>query len=55
MAEQSLPVAPPDSTELKRRQKMRNIAIAGGLVLMSIFFYLITIFRMGGEITKRAL
>jgi hypothetical protein len=51
----TLPATPPEAAELKRRQRMRSIAIAGGLVLMAILFYLITIFRMGGEIAKRSL
>jgi hypothetical protein len=54
MAEHTLPAAP-DDAELKRRQRMRNRGIAVGLIVMAVFFYLITIFKMGGEITKRAL
>jgi hypothetical protein len=45
----------PSAEELRKRQRARSLAIAGGLVLMAVFFYLITIFRMGGEIAKRSL
>jgi hypothetical protein len=47
--------AAPVSEVLKRRQRARNMAIAGGLVLLCGLFYLITIFRLGGDVLKRAL
>jgi hypothetical protein len=43
------------SDELLRRKRMRSYAIAAGLVAMCVVFYLITIFRMGGEVLKRQL
>jgi hypothetical protein len=49
-------MATPDlDQDLKRRQKVRSLAIAGGLVLMCVIFYLITIFRMGGNVLQRSL
>ena len=55
------PVSKPDSTPLtaadsaKQRLKMRNMAIAAGLVLLIVLFYFITIFKLGGNVLKRDL
>jgi hypothetical protein len=43
------------SDEQKRRRRARNIALAlvlGGLVVL---FYLITLFRLGGDVVNRPL
>jgi hypothetical protein len=39
----------------KVRLRSRNVAIAWGLVLLIVLFYLITIFKMGGSVLKRTL
>jgi hypothetical protein len=44
----------PAEVEQKRRNT-RSLAIAGGLVLLAVLFYLITIFRMGGAVLTRQL
>lgn len=36
-----------------RRQRARNLAIAAGLVLLIVLFYLITIFKLGGNVLNR--
>jgi len=41
--------------EAQRRQRARNIAIAVGLVVLIMLFYLITIFKLGGSVLNRAL
>ncbi len=50
--ETSKPDAPADPAV---RQRQRNIAIALGLVALIVLFYLITIFKMGGNVLNRAL
>jgi hypothetical protein len=37
------------------RQRSRSVAIAVGLVFLVALFYLITIFKMGGNVLGRAL
>jgi hypothetical protein len=37
-----------------KRQKARSVAIALGLVFLIILFYLITIFKIGGNLLKAA-
>jgi hypothetical protein len=37
------------------RQRSRSIAIAIGLVFLVVLFYLITIFKMGGNVLNRSL
>jgi hypothetical protein len=37
------------------RQKSRSVAIAIGLVVLVVLFYLITIFKMGGSVLNRSL
>jgi hypothetical protein len=37
------------------RQRSRSIAIALGLVFLVVIFYLITIFKMGGNVLNRSL
>jgi hypothetical protein len=54
MTEPATPAAAPTPDELRKRQRARSMAIAGGLLLLVVFFYLITIFRMGGEVIKRS-
>ena len=34
--------------ELKRRQRSKNLALAGVLVALAVLFYLVAIARMGG-------
>lgn len=44
-----------DRDELERRRKRRiSIAIAAGLVAMVVLFYLLTIFRLGGNVAHLA-
>lgn len=46
-------MAPSERDELERRRKRRiSIAIALGLLAMVILFYLLTIFRLGGNIAE---
>ncbi|MEE4155491.1 MAG: hypothetical protein V2I27_15135 [Erythrobacter sp.] len=42
-------MTPDEETEYKRRQKARNIAIAGALLFFVVLFYAITIVRIGGQ------
>jgi hypothetical protein len=37
------------------RQRSRNIAIALGLVALIVLFYLITIFKMGGNVLNKGI
>jgi hypothetical protein len=53
-------MAEPDKTELmppdaKSRQRSRNTAIAWGLVFLIVLFYLITLFKMGGNVLNKGL
>jgi amino acid permease len=55
-----IPVAEPEKTEIttgatKTPQRSRNVAIAWGLVILIVLFYLITIFKMGGNVLKRTM
>ncbi len=43
------------SPEAQKRQRSRNVAIALGLVVLIVLFYLITIFKLGGNVLNRAL
>lgn len=38
-----------------KRQKMRSIAIAVGLVLLVVLFYVATIVRLGGNVLNRSI
>jgi hypothetical protein len=40
-------MTPEEETELKRRQKMRNLVLGGVLLFLVVLFYAITIVRMG--------
>ncbi len=40
-------MTPEEQTELRRRQKSRNLVLGGVLVFFAILFYAITIVRMG--------
>ncbi len=40
-------MTPEEQTEIRRRQKSRNLALGGVLLFMVVLFYAITIVRMG--------
>jgi len=42
-------MTPEEETEFKRRQKARNLVVAGTLLFFVVLFYLITIARMGAQ------
>ena len=39
-------MTPEEETELRRRQKSRNLVLGGVLLFMAVLFYAITIVRM---------
>lgn len=39
----------------RKRQKARSVAIALGLVVLIVLFYLITIFKMGASVLNRSM
>lgn len=39
----------PGDTDLHRRQRGKNLFVAGFLVLMAVVFFALTIVRMGGQ------
>jgi hypothetical protein len=39
----------PGSAELYRRQRAKNLFMAGALVVMAVVFFALTIVRMGGQ------
>ncbi|BBI20420.1 hypothetical protein FHS69_001005 [Erythrobacter flavus] len=39
-------MTPEEETELKRRQKSRNLVLGGVLLFLAVLFYVITIARM---------
>ena len=39
-------MTPEEETELKRRQKSRNLVLGGVLLCLAVLFYVITIARM---------
>ncbi|MDR4308516.1 hypothetical protein IHQ68_18000 [Chelatococcus sambhunathii] len=41
--------------EQKRRRRARNLAIAGALFGLVVLFYLLTVFKMGGNVANRPL
>jgi len=43
------------TAEQKRRRRARNVAIAAVLAGLVVLFYLITIFKIGGNIADRAI
>jgi uncharacterized membrane protein affecting hemolysin expression len=54
MAENNAPKTPA-SADISARQRSRNVAIAVCLVVLIVLFYLITIFKMGGNVLNRSL
>lgn len=42
-------MTPEDESEIKRRQKSRNLVLGGLLLFMVVLFYFITIVRIGGQ------
>jgi uncharacterized membrane protein affecting hemolysin expression len=54
MAETNAPKTPAPA-DPAARQRSRNIAIALCLVFLIVLFYLITIFKMGGNVLNRSL
>ena len=40
-------MTPEEQSEIRRRQKARNLALGGLLVFLAILFYAITIVKMG--------
>ena len=40
-------MTPEEETELKRRQKNRNLVLGGVLLFLVVLFYAITLVRMG--------
>jgi hypothetical protein len=43
------------SEEQARRRKARNIAIGVTLFVLVVLFYLVTVFKMGGNVAQRPL
>jgi hypothetical protein len=41
--------------EQKRRRRGRSIAIAIALAVLVVLFYLVTVFKMGGDVANRQL
>lgn len=39
-------MTPEDETEIKRRQKSRNLVVGGTLLFFAVLFYAITVVRM---------
>ena len=42
-------MTPEEETEYKRRQRSRNLGVAGTLLVFVVLFYAITIARMGTQ------
>ncbi|MDJ0977059.1 MAG: hypothetical protein QNI87_00820 [Erythrobacter sp.] len=42
-------MTPEEEAEFKRRQKARNLVVAGALLFFVVLFYLITIARLGSQ------
>ena len=40
----------PGDTDLHRRQRAKNLVVAGFLLVMVVLFFLLTIVRMGGKV-----
>lgn len=49
------PAADPRDEAVRRARRGRNIAIAVGLIGFVVLVYLVTIFRMGGNVLDRTL
>lgn len=43
------------SEEQQRRRKARNVAIAVTLGVLVVLFYVVTVFKMGGNVANRPL
>lgn len=41
--------------EEKRRRRIRSVAIAWGLVLLAVLFFVVTLVRLGGNVANRPL
>lgn len=41
-------MSPEEETEIRRRQKSRNLVVAGTLLFFVVLFYAITVARIGG-------
>lgn len=41
--------------EQKRRAKARNVALAVALAVLVVLFYVVTVFKMGGNVANRSL
>jgi hypothetical protein len=54
MADSDAPKTPA-AADPAGRQKSRNMAIAIGLVVLVVLFYLITIFKMGGNALNKGI
>lgn len=54
-AEPTLPADPAASEAANRARRGRNLAIALGLVGFVVLVYLVTVFRMGGNVLDRPL
>ena len=54
-AEPTPPANPADSDAAIRARRGRNLAIALGLVGFVVLVYLVTVFRMGGNVLDRPL
>ncbi|WP_296023908.1 hypothetical protein [uncultured Altererythrobacter sp.] len=42
-------MTPEEESEIKRRQRSRNLVLGGLLLFMVVLFYFITIVRIGGQ------
>ncbi|MEM6856661.1 MAG: hypothetical protein AAF559_02230 [Pseudomonadota bacterium] len=42
-------MTPEEEAEFKRRQKSRNIVVAGALLFFVVLFYAITVARLGSQ------
>jgi len=42
-------MTPEEEAEFKRRQRSRNLVLAGTLIFFVVLFYLITIVRLGSQ------
>ena len=42
-------MTPDEEAEFKRRQRSRNLVLAGTLIFFVVLFYLITIVRLGSQ------
>jgi len=42
-------MTPEEEAEFKRRQRSRNLVLAGSLIFFVVLFYLITIVRLGAQ------